>query len=158
LSKSPTERAGGADSGFTLIEVLVALAIAALGLGVLMAAASQGLTNVGAADRYVEATRRAEARLATLAPMNAIASGEFSGDDGGGYFWLTRITPLAVYPIAPAAGQAQAGPGNGAAAPGAGQGPLALYAVTVTISWRNGAGSKSVTLQSERLARAGGGQ
>ena len=58
LSKNRADRPA---AGFTLIEVLVALAIAALGLGALMAAAGTGLGNATLADQYIEATRRAQA-------------------------------------------------------------------------------------------------
>ena len=51
---------GASASGFTLIEVLVALAIAGMGLAALLVAVNQGLAGVGSADQYIEATRRAQ--------------------------------------------------------------------------------------------------
>lgn len=125
----------GRQAGFTLIEVLVALAIAALGLGALMAAAGTGLGNVALAGQYTEAMRRAQSHLAMVGAVTALAQGDQSGDDGGGYSWRIRISPPLVRPA-----------GNGAP-------PPALYAVEVTIGWKSGSSAKSVSLQSQRLGR-----
>ncbi len=157
MPKNRTDLVHRRQAGFTLIEVLVALVIAALGLGVLMAAASQGLSHVGAADRYIEATRRAQARLAMVGAVDAVVPGGSSGDDGGGFRWELVIAPLAVHSPAPA-GQAAGGQQQqGAPAENQGQakGPLALYSVGVTISWRSGAAIKTVSLRSQRVGYAG---
>jgi len=130
-------------AGFTLIEVLVALAIASLGLGFLMLAAGTGLGNAGLADQTIEATRRAQSHLAALGVIAPLKPGEQSGDDGGGYSWRVRISqPVTQTGVPPAI---------------AAQSPLGLYTVEVTVSWRNGALAKSVSLQSQRLGRVADG-
>lgn len=141
--KSPAKgarlsRARG-DAGFTLIEVLVALAIAALGLSALMAAAGQGMRNVTVANTYLEATRRAQTRLDIVGVIAPPVAGERFGDDGGGFTWRVRLSPV----------------GDRAPPKGSDKEPLTLYDVTVTIGWKSGAASKSVTLQSQRLGRLG---
>lgn len=135
MSKSPADCP---PSGFTLIEVLVALAIAALGLGALMAAAGTGLGNAILADQYIEATRRAQSRLAATGALIPLHSRTQSGDDGGGYSWWVRISEPALH-----AGASQS----------AAQKPLGLYTIEVTLSWRSGLSTRSVSLQSQRLAR-----
>jgi prepilin-type N-terminal cleavage/methylation domain-containing protein len=141
----PKNRADNRASGFTLIEVTIALAIAALGLGVLMAAAGTGLGQGDVADRYIEATRRAQSHLAGLGVLTPLRPGTQSGDDGGGYSWQARIFEPAMH--------AGAEPGAGPSAPGAAaQNPLGLYTVEVTLTWRSGMGTRSVTLRSQRLA------
>jgi hypothetical protein len=122
-----------------------------------MAAASQGLSHVGAADRYVEATRRAQARLAMVGTTGALAPGDFAGDDGGGFRWELVVAPLAVHAAAPAGQAAPGQPQQGAPAANQDQakGPLALYSVGVTISWRSGAAIKTVSLRSQRVGYAG---
>ena len=127
-----------AQSGFTLIEVVVALAIAALGLSFLMAAASTGLGNAGLADQYIEATRRAQSHLAELGVTEPLHPGIRSGDDGGGYSWRSRVSAPRVHDAVPTP---------------EGIAPLGLYAVEMVISWRNGDSIKSVSLQSQRIAR-----
>lgn len=127
--------------GFTLIEAVVALAIAALGLAMLMAASSTGLNNAGIADQYIEATRRAQSHLALVGTALPLLPSDQSGDDGGGFSWRVRISPPVVHDAPP---------------PGTLPGP-ASYTVDVVISWLNGSKTKSVTLQSQRLGPAAGG-
>ncbi len=131
MSKNHTDfRAGGAAWGFTLIEVLVALAIAALGLGALMVAASQGLGTLRTADNYIEATHRAQSRLATVGTELPVKEGDWSGDDGGGFGWRVQAHPV---------------PGGDAKA------PFVPYDVVVTIVWTSEGKPKTVSLQSQRL-------
>ena len=117
--------------GFTLIEVLVALAIAALGLSLLMAATGSGLHNATVADQYIKATSQAQSRLALVGRTIAIRKGEYSGAEGDGFHWHVQIAA----PILRA---------------GSGSGPV-IYPVTVTESWPSRAGQTSVSLYSERL-------
>lgn len=117
-------------SGFTLIEVLVALAIAALGLGLLMAATGSGLESSVAAGRYTRAISHAQSRLAQIGLTLPLKRGESFGDEGDGFRWRVHIDdPLAH--------------GNG--------GSVALYPVTVTESWQSGAQQKKLSLYSERV-------
>jgi general secretion pathway protein I len=125
--------------GFTLIEVLVALAIMALGMGALIAAASTGLGNTRAAQQYIEAVRRAQSHLATVGITIPLSPGVKSGDDGQGYTWRISIS----------APQSHIGP------PAQGQPRLGLYAIEATVSWRANALTRSVTLQSRRLGANG---
>ncbi len=128
------------SSGFTLIEVVVALAIAALGLGAMMSATGIGQKSVILADRYIEATRRAQSKLAAYNAATDIAPGEKSGEDGDGFFWRIKTVPAGTH--------AQPATAPGAQPPA----PVTLYDIAVTISWQVDRSVKSVTLQSERLA------
>jgi general secretion pathway protein I len=140
LNKSQTDRRRhrSTQSGFTLIEVVVALAIATLALSFLMAAASTGLGNAGLANQYIEATRRAQSHLDEVGVTVPLAAGMRSGDDGGGFSWRSRVSAPRVH---------DAGPAHEAMT------PLGLYAVEVTITWRSGDAIKSVSLRSQRIAR-----
>ena len=140
MSKNRTDiaRGGSLREGFTLIEILVALAIASLGLGFLMMAAGIGLGNSGIADQYIEATRRAQSHLAALGVTAPLRASDTSGDDGGGYSWRVRISQPAMHAAGPS---------------GTAQPPLGLYTVDVTLSWRNGISIKTVSLRSQRVAR-----
>ena len=115
-------------AGFTLIEVLVALAIAALGLSLRMAATGSGLQNATVADQYIQATGRAQSRLALVGRTVPVRKGDYSGIEGGFRWHIQIAAPL----------------------PRVGAGP-ALYPVTVTESWPSGAGQARVSLYSERL-------
>ena len=122
-------------SGFTLIEVTVALAIASLGLGALMAAAGTGLGNATLAGRYIDATRRAQSHLSAVGTLTPLRPGVQSGNDGGGYSWLVRISEPMLHAPGPVPHKL-----------------LGLYTVEVTLTWRTGVSTRSVSLQSQRLA------
>ena len=120
-------------AGFTLIEVVVSLAVAGLGIAMLLAAAGTGLGNAKLANEYVEATRHAQYLLAGVGVAVPLVPGERSGQDGPRYSWRLRISD----PVTHAAGASAMGP--------------ALYRVDISISWRSGAAARVVTLHSERL-------
>jgi general secretion pathway protein I len=126
-------------AGFTLIEVLVALAIAALGLGALMATVGTGLANTAVADRYLEATRRAQSLLAA-ATIPPLLAGERSGTDASGLVWRVRVSAPLQH-AAPSGAQSGSLPG--------------LYAVAVTITWSATGGGRGITLQTQRMAPVG---
>jgi general secretion pathway protein I len=127
-----------AERGFTLLEVLIAFTITALALGLLFRAASGGLLSVETAGKYEEAVSRARSHMAAIGGDTVLAPGDSNGDDGGGYHWHLQITQEAR-------GQAAS---NG---PVAGAPPPVLYAVVVSISWRDAGKDREFVLRSERM-------
>src|SRR6266403_4847577 len=83
-------------SGFTLLEVVVALAIAGLALVGFFRAGSGGLFAVDTAARAEEAVQRAQSHLAAVGRDASMTEGELTGEDGGGYRWRLRVRPLTV--------------------------------------------------------------
>lgn len=138
MQNSRTSSQPRPSEGFTLFEVVIALAIAALGLTLLMAAAGTGLENAGVADQFVDATRRAQSHLAQIGVGAPLSPGVQSGDDGDGYSWQVRVSPPVLHV---------------AAATQSDQPRLGLYTVEVTVTWHSGASIKSVALQSLRTLR-----
>lgn len=129
--------------GFTLLEVVVALAIAGLALVGLFRAASGGLFAADTAARVEEAVQRAQSHLAAVGRDAALAEGDFTGEDGGGYRWTLRIRPLtARQSLAP----------DGVTAVN-----TTLFNVEVAISWPGRAGERAVVLRTLRLGTAGSG-
>jgi len=131
-----------ASHGFTLLEVVVALAIAAMALVGLFQAASGGLFAVNRAARAEEAVQRAQSHLAAVGRNAALVQGEFTDDDGGGYHWRLRVQPVATRQVA--------ADGNSAA-------NLTLFDVEVAISWPGRNGDRSVVLKTLRLGTAASG-
>ena len=129
------QRAGRGEAGFTLLEVLVALAIAIPALVLLyrQGAVAMGATRTAAA--YQEAISRAQSRLDALTGTG-LAAGEGEGDDGGGFRWRTPSVPLASRPS------------SRPASSGAGS---TLYAVVVEISWFGPTGVRRFLLETRRL-------
>ena len=134
-----THRLDAGEGGFTLLEVLVAFLIAALALGALSQGAAGGLQSARVSGHYQEALSRARSRLAALETPEP---GETSGDDGGGFSWQVRVTPLAT------AGRAREG--VDAMRPGR----AVLLGVTVRIAWRIAGGAREVVLETERVGLA----
>src|SRR5260370_39034723 len=73
------------ENGFTLLEVIVAFAIAALALVGLFRAGSGGLFAVDTAARAEEAGQRAQSHLAAVGRGAAVVEGGLTGAAGGGY-------------------------------------------------------------------------
>ena len=125
------------DRGFTLLEVLVALVIAALALGTLYQGTLGSLLSSRVSGQVQEAVSRARSRLATIGHGAPVVAGEQQGEDGGPYRWRTRIVQVATAPVARGdAAQVARGP------------RAALYAVTVWITWRSD-GPREVRLDSQ---------
>jgi general secretion pathway protein I len=131
------------ERGFTLLEVLVAFAIAALALALLFRVASGGLVSVETSGRYEEAVSRARSHLAAIGRDAALVAGDSEGDDGGGYRWHLTVTPVA-------GGQSRIS-GSISGPP-----PPVLYAVVVSISWRDAGKNRAFALRSERMGLANG--
>ncbi|MGC2415787.1 MAG: prepilin-type N-terminal cleavage/methylation domain-containing protein [Stellaceae bacterium] len=124
--------------GFTLLEVIVALAIAALALIVLFRAGSDGLFAVDTATRAEEAVERAQSHLAAIGHDVALLLGETAGDDGGGYHWRLRINPVASWPAQ-------------LADPLAPPTTTTLFDVEVAISWSGRGRDHAVVLDTRRI-------
>jgi general secretion pathway protein I len=132
-------------SGFMLLEVMVAFLIVALAVGVLYHAVLTGLREAQIASRYEQALSRARSRLALAEGSDTLVPGEHLGDDGSGFGWRLRVTPIdltVVQPFGPAGLRPSAGV------------PVTLYAVSVWVSWHDFNQWRSVRLDTELLGQA----
>ena len=150
MSINRTPRARDTN-GFTLLEVLAALVIAALALVGLFQAGSGGLFAADNAARTDEAIERARSHLAAFGRTGATTAGESEGDDGGGYHWKLR-----AFPVARQAAPAQAGGGLGLTSQR--RDTLALYDVEVAISWHTHDRPRSIVLTTRRLIASAGAE
>jgi general secretion pathway protein I len=130
-----------AEAGFTLLEVVVALAIAALALVALFQAGSGGLFSVDTAARAQEALQRAQSHLAAVGRDATLIEGNSSGDDGGGYRWQLRVQPVTQR--------------QGVAEDGVTAQTTTLFDVEVAISWRTRGHERAVVLRTLRLGTTG---
>lgn len=130
---------GRGEGGFTLLEVIVAAAIAALALVALFQTSSTGLLTAGEAARVAEAVDRAQSHLAAIGDAGTVPPGEIEADDGGGYRWR-----LIAHPVAPP----QPGP----------SGAATLYDIRVTVSWGGRRHPRSVELETRRVIGEGAQQ
>ena len=132
------------DSGFTLLEALVAFIIAALALGALTQGALGGLRATAAAAHTEEALSRARSHLAGVGP--GLQAGETTGDDGGGFAWRMLVQPMAT----------TARPRGEEGRPSVRR--ATLYSVTVAVSWRLDGGQREVVLATSRLGESAADQ
>lgn len=141
----------GADAGFTLLEVLVGFAIAAPVLAMLYGQGVLALSAGRTTASYQEAIARAQSHL-DMMTGDALAAGELSGDDGGGFRWRTSVRRLGALPPT-----RRPGAGGGS---GAGGGPVprgtALYSVSVELSWTGTDAERAFALHTRRLGPADG--
>ncbi len=128
------------EHGFTLLEVLVAVAIAGLAFVGLFQAGSGGLVAADTAARAEEAVQRAQSHLAAVGRDAALVQGEFTDDDGGGYRWRLRVRPVTARPILSAGGNSAE--------------TSTLFDVEVAILWPGRSGERSVVLRTLRLGTA----
>jgi len=120
--------------GFTLIEVLVAFAVAALLLVPLLRIFSGGIGGLMRADRAATAALWAESVLEARDGELPLEEGVEDGDLPGGYHWRRTVALYADATLPPQLG------------------PLMPYAVTLTVSWPERGRMRDVTLATLRLA------
>ncbi len=114
------------DDGFTLIEVLVALTILGMSLGVVLGAFSQSLARTEAGRREMAARTLAQTLLG-----DASASGEHSGRTADGLSWRLSAAPYAQ-------------PNDMAST-------LHAAIVTATIAWPDGGQTRTLSLRTLKL-------
>ncbi len=92
-----------ASAGFTLLEILVALTLLALAMGIIMQIFSRGVNGADLADRYAKAAMLAESRLASVGIEEALSEGDTSGqfDDDFGWTMSVRAYVSANEPATP---------------------------------------------------------
>lgn len=115
-----------AARGFTLIEVVAAFAILALGLTLTMQIASGGMRQARQAADYTEAALLAQSLLDTSGVGERIKLGETRGEWQGGFRWTLNVAPFA---------------GEAGAVPSATQqllAPVELLELDLQVSWERG--------------------
>ncbi len=151
--------------GFTLLEVLIAFALLAVGMTILLGILSGGLGEIGMSERRTQATLHARSLIDNLGKMERVVPGSKTGDvENGRYRWMMQISQVPDPSLPVEDEQAQAGAGqqqSGQSAlagqleqPGvqldAGVGAPVLYRIDLQLSWGNGSPSEQVTMAALR--------
>jgi general secretion pathway protein I len=131
------------EAGFSLIEVVVALALLGLVLAVLTDSVRSGLGSASRAAARVPPLALAEAKLAAVGITEPLSPGDTSGADASGLRWRVSVDE---YRDDGFAGPSFGGPSFDA------PGVPALYRVRVTATWQQGGAPRSLSLESLRLA------
>jgi general secretion pathway protein I len=125
-------RPAGHDEGFTLIEVIVALAILSIGLSVLLGLISGGLLQTASAERIAEAGSLAQSLMAEVGADLPIKPGEREGQFSSGYRWRLKMLQY---------GDAKEQE----------EWPVGLYVISTEINWEDGARQRSLELTTLRV-------
>jgi general secretion pathway protein I len=120
------------QAGFTLVEIVAALAILALSLSVLLQIISDGARRTDQAGRMAQAGLLAQSLLAKLGAELPLQPGETAGAFADGFRWRLRMEPY----------------GDSVDRQ---QWPAGAYAVWAEVSWGDGGPERSVTLSTLRL-------
>lgn len=131
-----------AESGFTLLEVMVAFVIAALAIALLYNGATGGLNATATATKSEEALALARSHMAAIGKGEAIAPQETSGVDGDGYSWHLRIRPI---------GQRQMTLSDSDTANDTKPTNAVLYDVQVRESWEVAGRTHDISLETRRF-------
>ncbi len=127
-----------------LLEVMVAFLIAALALGVVTQAVLTELRSRLVTSRYEQALSHARSRLVIARFGSPLTPEDLRGDDGGGFHWRLRVTPIASTTVQPF------GSGGSRQAPDF---TITLYAVSVWISWPDAGTQRFVRLDTEQIGQ-----
>ena len=129
----------GKQSGFSLIEILVAFSILALALGVLLNIFSGGLRSAIVSEEYQQALAIAESKLARVGFDIIVEEGIIEGVEQEKFFWSIQGSPFempkAKSDNVPVASQIKA------------------YKVQVRVEWEEGQDNRAVVLNTLRLAK-----
>ncbi len=115
------------ESGFTLVEVLVALAITVLSMAVLFKVIGADLDRTREARDQAAAASLLQSLLAasTTTPAPGVTRGQY----GGAYSWRVVIAPYA----------------------GGAEYPVAAVTIDATVSWKNGGHTEQRSLSALRI-------
>lgn len=115
------------EKGFTLIEVMVAIAILAIGITALIELFGGSLRSIGYAENYTKAAIAAEAELRNVLSADQLKEDSYTKRSQNGYTYDVQITQIDKDKTD--------------------QLKYELYSVTLTVSWRAGLATKNYTLK-----------
>ncbi|HTY70378.1 MAG TPA: type II secretion system protein [Alphaproteobacteria bacterium] len=131
-------RAGSA--GFTLIEILVALALLGLTIGAIASVLSDSARGYNAAGNAQTALALAEDKLESAGITEPLRVGQTEGQFDERFSWRVAVTNYRDKPpVGAVAAQSDA---------------LGLFRVQVTVGWREGVRDRQIALSTVRLAPA----
>ena len=132
-------RGRGENQGFTLLEVLVAMAILGIGLVVIIELFSGGLRLGRTSEEYTKAVGYARMKLEEISLAKSLEEGIEEGEFDREYRWQVEVKKVDLLP-----------PGRETSY----QPPVALYWVRIDVLWKSGTRERTTALESYRLLKA----
>lgn len=123
------------QTGFSLLEILIAFSILSLSLGILLKIFSGGVNTAGVAEEYNAAVQIAESLMAKTGVEKPLQTGDFTGQEYEKFQWQVSVSPFqfTALEVDPATLTVE------------------LYKVKITVSWRDG-NDRQVELVTLKLA------
>ena len=125
--------------GFTLIEVVVAIAILGIGLIVIIELFSGGLRLARTSIEYTEAVNYARMKMEELGVKQTMEEGSEEGEFDDTFRWQVETKKVDILP-------AQTGTDY--------KPPVDLFQVKVNVFWKSGSKERSTTLETYRTIKA----
>lgn len=116
--------------GFTLLEVMIALAILGIGFALAMELLATGVRSVKTSEEYTQAVLLAHQKMAEIADTTPLKGSAEQGESSRGLRWSSELQALPQDEALPAQ----------------------LYRVRVRVTWPGRRGEKSLDLYSLRMA------
>jgi general secretion pathway protein I len=130
---------GKRNPGFTLIEVVVAMAILGIGLVVIIELFGGGLRLGRVSEEYTKATGYARMKMEEINLASSLEEGIQEGEIDGQFRWQVEVKRVDLLP-----------PGQETSY----RPPVDLYWVRVGVLWKSGAKERAAALESYRLLKA----
>lgn len=122
-------------SGFTLIEIVVALFVLSISSAVIFEGFSVGFRNARTADDFAQAVLIAQSKLAPTGVAEPLSAGVTSGEELDKYSWTVTVDEIGLVT-------------EDAATPSS----LRPFSVAVDVVWSDGRTERTVSLSTLRLA------
>ncbi len=129
IVRSISHPAPSAERGFTLLEVMIALAILGISFALAMELLANGVRSAKASEDYTQAVLLARQKISEVASTATLGGSADGGEFGGGFRWSSEIQPL----------------------PREEDLPARLYQVRVRVTWPGRRGEKALDLYTMRM-------
>jgi general secretion pathway protein I len=127
------------NQGFTLLEIVVAMAILGIGLVVIIELFSGGLRLARVSEEYTKAAGYARMKMEEVSLAKSLEEGIQEGEFDSFYRWAVEVKKVDLLP-----------PGKETSY----QPPVTLYRVRVDVLWKSGMRERSAVLETYRLLKA----
>jgi len=130
----------GDRNGFTLIEVVIAVAILGIGLTVIMELFSGGLRLARVSEEYTKAMNFASLKMEEIATQKTIEEGQAEGEFDKTFRWQVGVEKVDILP----------GDKGTEFKP-----PANLYHIRLLVLWKSGSKERSASLETYKTVKSG---